>query len=119
MSNENGFESQVDQINKLLDVNKTVTLEVRKKAAEYFISKLKPNIPVSKRNAKHMNAALDVRIEGDEVKVYFEDYAFYWRFVDKGTSKQRAQNFVTRTLTAEEQRIKDIMINEIVEKMEA
>ncbi|MBC2140146.1 hypothetical protein HCA95_12460 [Listeria innocua] len=118
MSNQNGFNEASKKLGKLSQVNEKLTLDVLEEAAKFFVKVLKPNIPISLRNHKHIRESLKVKVEGDVVVVYFDDNSFYWRFVENGTSKQRAQNFVKSTYAQNKNKIEKIMLSKIVKKME-
>lgn len=118
MQNNNGFEDALKQINTLLNVNQQVTLNVLEEAAKYFVDKLRKNIPRSKLKKEHMQNALKVVVLNDKVQVVFEDWVFYWRFVDRGTKKMRGRHFVRNTLDAESNRISEILTSKIIRKME-
>ncbi|MBC2196307.1 HK97-gp10 family putative phage morphogenesis protein [Listeria booriae] len=119
MSNKNGFEDALKQLGSLSKVNEAVAIDALEEAAEFFVKVLKPNIPKSIRNSKHLQNALKVKVESDKVIVYFDDDNFYWRFVEHGTSKQRAQNFVRGTYSQNQKKIEEIMLSKIIKKMEA
>ncbi|EAG8700719.1 HK97 gp10 family phage protein [Listeria monocytogenes] len=118
MNNHNGFDDMVKKFDKLSNVSEKLTLDVLEEAAEFFVKVLKPNIPISLRNRRHLQESLKIKIEGDTVVVYFDDNSFYWRFVENGTSKQRAQNFVKSTYAQNKNKIEKIMLSKIVKKME-
>ncbi|MBC6300304.1 HK97-gp10 family putative phage morphogenesis protein [Listeria booriae] len=119
MSNNNGFLDAMQQLGKLSQVNENVALDALEEAAEFFVQVLRPSIPKTVKNRKHLQDALKVKMEDDIVKVYFEDDQFYWRFVEHGTVNQRAQNFVRGTYSQNQKKIEEIMLSKIIKKMEA
>ncbi|EAF8771730.1 hypothetical protein A0221_12790 [Listeria monocytogenes] len=116
--NNNGFSDVQKRLGKMSNVNQTVTLEVLEEAAIFFAAKLAPNIPLSVRNSKHLRNAIKVEIKENKVVVFFDSNNFYWRFVDHGSTKQKAQNFVRGTYIQNKSKIEEIMLRKIVEKME-
>lgn len=124
MKNNNGFADALKQMKTLLSVDEKVTLSVLEEAADYFAEKLQANIPASDRNTKHLRDQLKVIIEGDKVKVVFEDAGWYWHLVEHGHKKRngrgrvKGRHFVQNTWDAESKRIEEIMLEKIIEKME-
>lgn len=118
MANKNGFASALEKLNTKLDVKQDVSMDALEDAANHFARKMKPRIPVSKRNTDHLRDALKVVIDGDTVKVIFEG-KHYWYMVDKGHKKAggkgriRGVNFVKKTLNSERDRLTEIMIKKI------
>lgn len=125
MKNNNGFVDMLKQTKQLLNVNDRVTLEVLEEAAEYFAAKLRPRIPVSKRNKWHLREKLKVVIKKDMVQVVFEDVGWYWHLVEHGHKKPygrgrvKGQHFVRDTWVSERKKIEEIMLNKIFKKMGA
>lgn len=123
MKNNNGFADALKQMKTLLKVNEKVTIEVLEEAANYFADKLRPRIPRSKRNKKHLADLLKVVVKKDMVQVVFENEGWYWHFVEHGHKKVgggrvKGRHFVRNTWDAESKRIEEIMLNKITEKME-
>lgn len=122
--NNNGFADALKEINTLLRVNKAVEKDVLEEAAEYFVRKLKPLIPVSDRKSRHLRDSLKVVVKNDMVSVEFEDDAFYWHMVEHGHKKAngkgrvKGRHFVQNTFDGEGDKIADIMANKIIRKME-
>lgn len=121
--NNNGFADALKQIKTLMDVDQKVTLSVLEEAAEYFAEKLRPRIPKTKRNKKHLSDALKVVVKKDMVQVAFEDWAFYWHLVEHGHKKRggrgrvKGRHFVQNTWNAESEKISEIMTQKIIDKM--
>lgn len=124
MQNNNGFADMLKQTKTLLNVNKKVTLEVLEEAAEYFAKKLKPKIPISDRNTKHLREQLKVIVKNDMVQVVFDGSGWYWYLVEHGHKKRgrpgrvKGRHFVRNTWDAENKKIEEIMLNKIIKKME-
>lgn len=123
MNNNNGFAEALKRINTLVDVNQNVALDVLEEAANYFAEKLKPRIPKSKRNKKHLVDRLKVVVQDDMVQVIFDDDSFYWHLVEHGHrkvngGKVKGRHFVQNTIDADGDRIAGIMTNRMIEKME-
>lgn len=143
MQNNNGFLDAMEDMKTLLQVDETVTLDVLEEAANYFVEKLKPRIPRTNRNKKHLRDMVKVYIENDKVIVGFEDDGWYWYLVEhghltatpgkrlkrrkdttriarRGRGKKRVagQHFVQNTWDAEANKIEEIMIDKIIKKME-
>lgn len=114
--NNNGFEDFAKLIAKMTP-QKADILAAEKEAAEFYLAQLLPHIPKSLMTKRHMADNISVKIMGDEVKVIFGDTAYYWRFVENGTSKQRAQNFARNTLNGNEKKIAEIMTQQLLERM--
>lgn len=122
VQNNNGFADALNQINTLINVNQQVSLQALEAAANYFVEKLRPKIPKSKRTKKHMKDVLKVIVKNDMVQVVFEDNS-YWYLVDKGHKKVgggrvKGRHFVRNTLDAEGNKIEQIMLEKIIQKME-
>lgn len=123
MQNNNGFADMLKQTKQLLNVNEKVTLDVLEEAAEYFARKLKPRIPVSKRNTWHLRDKLKVVVKRDMVQVVFEDVGWYWHLVEHGHKKRggrgrvKGSHFVRNTWNAESKKIEEMMLSKIIQKM--
>ena len=121
--NNNGFADALEQINTLLNVNQRVSLRALEKAANYFVTKLRPRIPKSKANKQHLKNSLKVVVKNDVVQVVFEDNAWYWHLVEHGHKKAngkgrvRGRHFVRNTMDAENEKISNIMLDEIINRM--
>ncbi len=113
MSN-NGFQD-FQKIIKNINVEKSQVLVAQKEAANFYMQKLRPNIPKSVMAKHHMAGDLSVKVDGDEVKVMIGDW--YWRFPENGTVHQRAQHFARNTLQSNEKQIEDIMVKKILNEM--
>ncbi|MCV2499597.1 HK97 gp10 family phage protein [Melissococcus plutonius] len=110
----NGFSDMADYLGNLSRVDaKKVSLESLEKAANFYIEKLIPNIPKSLFKKKHMLNQVHVLVGEDDVKVMFGETAFYWRFAENGTSKQRAQHFASGTYEKYKDEIEKIMTQKI------
>lgn len=124
MQNNNGFADALKQIKTLLKVDKKVTLEGLEAAAEYFVKKLKPRIPVSDRNKKHLRDMLKIVVLNDKVQVAFGVDGWYWHLVEHGHKKRgssgrvKGRHFVRNTWDSENKKIEEIMLNKIIKKME-
>ncbi|WP_312756080.1 HK97-gp10 family putative phage morphogenesis protein [Rummeliibacillus suwonensis] len=122
MANHNGFADALKQINTLINVNQQVALDTLEEAAQYFVEKLRPKIPESKKNKKHLQDALKVVVKGDRVQVIFEGDFFYWHLVEHGHrkvngGKVKGRHFVRNTIDKESQKIASMMLNKIIKKM--
>ena len=122
MANHNGFADALKQINTLINVNQQVALDTLEEAAQYFVEKLRPKIPTSKRNKKHLQDALKVDVKGDRVQVIFEGDFFYWHLVEHGHrkvngGKVKGRHFVRNTIDKESEKIASMMLNKIIKKM--
>lgn len=118
MANRNGFEAAMKKLGKLSNVNELIAIDALEEAANFFVNMLRPAIPRSVSNRQHLQNSLSVKVENNIVLVYFEDESFYWRFVEHGTSKQRAQNFVRGTYEQNQAKIEEIMLSKIIKIME-
>ncbi|CAD5902447.1 HK97-gp10 family putative phage morphogenesis protein [Carnobacterium maltaromaticum] len=116
--NNNGFEDAMENMGRLVNVNEKVSIEALTAAAEFYLEKLIPNIPQSLLRKAHMRDHIKVLISDNEVKIVFEDTAFYWRFVENGTANQKAQPFAKPTLEQYKEQIQQIMVGRIIEEME-
>lgn len=120
--NNNGFADALKEINTLLKLDKQVELDVLEEAANYFVEKLKPRIPVSRFNKKHLRDQLKVVVQKDMVQVVFEGDAFYWHLVEHGHrkvngGKVKGVHMVQNTWNKEGDKIAEIMANKIMKKM--
>lgn len=115
MSNDgNGFSDMADYLGNLSRVDaKKVSLESLEKAANFYMDMLMPNIPRSLFKKRHMSNQVKVIVGEDDVRVVFGETAFYWRFAENGTSKQRAQHFASGTYEKYKDEIEKIMIQKI------
>lgn len=119
MSRKVGFSYMADYFGTLSKVDmKKITKKSLEEAAEFYMEKLVPEIPESLRNRKHMKDQLIVEIDSTGVKVAFEEAAFYWRFVENGTTDQKAQLFASKTYEKHKAEIEAIMANKILKKWE-
>lgn len=117
--NNNGFADAADQLGKLASVDiKKISQESLKEAAEFYVSKLIPNIPKSLMKKKHMKDQVKVEIRDEEIAVVFEETAYYWRFVEKGTVNTKAQHFAGRTWSQHRKQIEEIMQNKFIKELE-
>lgn len=116
----NGFEEMAGKLNKLSKINKDVSTKALEDAANFYLKKLIPNIPVNLlKKGKHMRDQVEVKIKDNgDVQVVFKDTAFYWRFVENGTVNQRAQHFAKNTYNANKTQIERIMTQKILNEME-
>lgn len=119
-SNNNGFSDMAKHFGQLskVDVDK-VSMESIQEAAEYYIEKMIPKIPVSLMNKKHARDQLIVDIQDDQVVVMFEETAFYWRFLENGTNKLKAQHFASGTWEQHKEKIEDIMTKKLIKELGA
>lgn len=116
---KNGFEEMGDHFGKLATVDiKKVSQDSLEAAAEFYIKKLIPNIPISARKGKHAKDQVKIEIRENEVSVIFADEAFYWRFLEKGTAKMKATHFASRTWEQNKNKIEDIMTNKLLKELE-
>lgn len=124
MKNNNGFADMLKQTKKLLNVDKQVTLSVLEEAADFFAKELRTKIPESNRNTRRLRNQLKVVIKGDKVRVVFEDAGWYWHLVEHGHKKRggrgrvKGQHFVRNTWDATNNKIEQIMLDKIIQKME-
>lgn len=123
MQNNNGFADALERLRTIMNVDKEVTLDALEAAANYFVQKLRPKIPISERNKKHMKDVLKIVVKGDMVQVIFEGNS-YWYLVEhghkksKGKGRVKGQHFVRNTLDAENDKLAEIMLGKIIKKME-
>lgn len=119
--NNNGFAQALQDINTLIRVEQTVSEVNLNKAAKYFVRKLEGKINKSNKNKKHLRDSLKVVIKGDHVSVQFESDKFYWHMVEHGHRKAngkgrvKGQHFVKNTLDAEAEKLKDIMMERLLD----
>lgn len=118
MSDGNGFSDMADYLGTLSNIKKEVSLNALEKAADFYLEKLKPNIPTSVLNKKHMNNQINVEVRNSEVVVIFDEEAFYWRFVENGTVNQKAQHFASGTYEQNKKQIERIMQEKIIRSWE-
>lgn len=117
-SNENGFEDMANHFGKLAKVDpEKISIQSLESAAEYYVEKLMPAIPTSLFKKKHARDQVKVVMLDDEVKVVFENTAFYWRFLDKGTTRLKALNFKDGTWEQNKIKIEDIMTRKLIEEL--
>lgn len=115
-SNNNGFADMADILGELSRVDPVkVSLESLEEAANFYVEKMLPHIPKSLMKREHMRDHIKVLIEKDRVRVAFEDTAFYWRFPENGTTKQKAQHFASGTYEQNKNKIEDIMTQKIMD----
>ncbi|WP_315307481.1 HK97-gp10 family putative phage morphogenesis protein [Enterococcus devriesei] len=118
-SNNNGFQDMADFLGRLSRVDPVkLSMKSLEEAANFYMKQLIPNIPKSLLKKKHMADQIKVEIEDDHVTVSFEDTAFYWRFAENGTAKQRAQHFASGTYEQNKTEIENIMTQKIIELWE-
>lgn len=114
---DNGFQDMSDHFGNLTKVTDKVTLESLEEAANFYVSKLLPRIPVSLKKKNHMKDHIKVEIVEEEIIVKFDDMQFYWRFVENGTVNQKAQHFASGTFEQYKNQIESIMIKKVMENM--
>lgn len=95
-----------------------ITQDSLHEAAEYFVAKLLPVIPRSLRKGKHMRDYIKIEVSDEEITVYFENTAFYWRFIENGTVKITATHFVEGTWQQQKEKIEDIMTQKLMNELE-
>ena len=123
-SNNNGFADALQRINTAINVNQQVSITALKKAAEYFAEQLRPKIPKSDKNGHHLRDSLKIVVKGDRVQVIFENEGWYWHLVEhghkraNGRGRVKGKHFVRNTLEAENNRISEIMLEEIMNILE-
>lgn len=119
MASNNGFQQQADYLGRLSQVDpRKIAIGSLEAAAQFYIEKLLPSIPKSLMRKKHMKDHIKVEIFETEVKVMFEDTAFYWRFAENGTVNQRAQHFASGTYAQNKSKIEKIMVRQVLDQME-
>ncbi len=118
-NNNNGFADLADYFGELSRVDpKKISLESLEDAASFYLEKLLPRIPRSLLKKKHMKDQIKVVVEDDQVKVQFDGTAFYWRFAENGTTKQKAQHFASGTYEQNKEKIEEIMTRKILDLWE-
>ncbi|HDR4886268.1 TPA: HK97 gp10 family phage protein [Bacillus cereus] len=123
-SNHNCFDEALEDINTLLRVNKTVSLDVLEEAAQYFAAELKKRMKMSDKNKRvHLKNSLKVVVKNDHVSVEFEDAAWYWYLAEHGHKKANGKgrvkglHFSRNTIDAEGDNIADRMAQKIIDRM--
>lgn len=117
-NNNNGFEDMSKHFGKLAKVDpEKISKESLEAAAEFYIEKLIPNIPVSLFKKKHAKDQVKVEVVDDGINVVFEDTAFYWRFLENGTTNMKAVHFKAGTWDQNKEKIQDIMTNKLIEEL--
>lgn len=124
MASNNGFAEALEDINTLLRVNKTVSLDVLEEAAQYFAAELKKRMKMSDKNKRvHLKNSLKVVVKNDHVSVEFEDAAWYWYLAEHGHKKANGKgrvkglHFSRNTFDAEGDNIADRMAQKIIDRM--
>lgn len=111
---DNGFKDMADFLGNVARVDTArLTIESLTDAANFYVEKLIPRIPRSLLKKDHMRDQVKVEIEDDKVKVMFDDTAYYWRFAENGTPKQKAQHFASGTFEQNRNEIEKIMTKQI------
>lgn len=119
MSNKNGFDDMASHFGQLSKVDmKKITLNSLEAAADYYVAKLLPVIPKSLLKKKHARDHVVISVEKEKVVVRFEDTSFYWRFVENGTVKIKAQHFARRSWETNRSEIEKIMTKKILKELE-
>lgn len=119
MAESNGFKDVADYLGNILRADpQKVSIESLTNAANFYTEKLIPQIPKSLLKKEHMRDHVKVVVEEDQVKVVFDDTAFYWRFVENGTPNQRAQHFASGTFEQYREQIEKLMTEEIMKLQE-
>lgn len=119
MAESNGFKDVADYLGNILRADpQKVSIESLTNAANFYTEKLIPQIPRSLLKKEHMREHLKVVVEEDQVKVVFDDTAFYWRFVENGTPNQRAQHFASGTFEQYRSQIEELMTEQIMKLQE-
>lgn len=118
LNNNNGFSDMAKHFGELskVDVEK-ISRESIKEAAEYYVEKMIPKIPKSLINKKHARDQLIVEVQDNQIVVRFEDTAFYWRFLENGTNKLKAQHFASGTWEQNKGKIEDIMTKKLIKEL--
>lgn len=142
-SNNNGFADMLKEMKTLLNVDQKVSLDIMEEAANYFVEKLKPRIPLSNRNTRHLRDQLEVVVKDDMVQVTFGDDGWYWYLVEhghlvatprnrlkrrknttriarsgKGKKRVKGLHFVQNTWDADGDKVADLIAEKIIKKME-
>ena len=119
MADKNGFKDVADYLGKIMRADpQKVSIESLTNAANFYTEKLIPKIPKSLMKKEHMRDHVKVVVEEDQVKVVFDDTAFYWRFVENGTPNQRAQHFASGTFEQYREQIEKLMTEQIMKLQE-
>lgn len=120
---QNGFESAIEQLKTVAKVDKKLTIDVRKKAAKYFADQLRPVLAKSNISKKHMADGLDVKVDGDDVIVYFKDHAWYWYLNEHGHRKRngrgrvRGTQAIRNTASSERSKLEQMMVKDIIDSI--
>jgi len=118
MAKKSGFEAQADFFGNLMKADPTkITLKSLEEAASFYVTQLIPQIPKSLRTKEHMKDHVKVIVEDKQVKVMFEETAYYWRFPENGTNNQKAQRFASKTYKKNSDKIAEIMTRKFTEQM--
>ena len=119
--NNNGFEDALKQMKTIVDVNEIVAMDALEEAATYFIEKLEPVLLRSAKDKKHMADGLRIKIEKEQIVVYFENHAFYWYMKEHGHmangKRVRGTHTINTTLNKESKKLEEIMLQKITKKM--
>lgn len=117
MAKKNGFEAQADFFGNLMKADPAkITMKSLEEAADFYVTQLIPQIPKSLRKKEHMKDHVKVVIEEKQVKVTFEEMAYYWRYPENGTNKQKAQRFASKTYKKHSDKIAEIMTRKILKE---
>lgn len=118
-SNNNGFADMSKHFGKLAKVDpEKISKESLEEAANFYMEKLIPNIPVSLFDKKHARDQVKVEVVDDGIEVVFEGTAFYWRFIENGTVNIKATHFKQGTWEQNKEKIQDIMTRKLLEELE-
>lgn len=109
----NGFED-FQKVLRKVQVDDAIVVAAQREAAEFYVQKLLPNIPKSKRT-KHMANDVHVTVTNGEVQVRIAEW--YWRFPEKGTIHQKATNYARNTLKNSSKQIAEMMQKRIIKEM--
>lgn len=123
MQNNNGFEDMSAFLGSI-HIDKELSDTTLKKGADSFAEWLRPNIPKggnawNTRRYGHMADQSQVVKTDAGYDVTFGD-AFWWHFVENGTSgehPQRAQNFVHGTFSQRWQELQHMLQEEAAQKL--
>ncbi|SLN00262.1 conserved hypothetical protein TIGR01725 [Brachybacterium faecium] len=117
-NNQNGFVGMADYLGTISDISESnIGLSSLKAAADYYVDKLIPRIPKSLMKKKHMREHVKVVIEDEQIRVVFEDTAFYWRFAENGTVNQKAQRYASNTYVQYRSNIENLMSEKILKEL--
>lgn len=115
MARKNGFEAQADFFGNLMKADPAkITLKSLEEAADFYVTQLIPQIPKSLRKKEHMKDHVKVVVADKQVKVAFEDTAYYWRYPENGASGRKAQRFASKTYKKHSDKIAEIMTRKIM-----